>query len=203
MPSHAGFIHASLLRTIETLSRVSEDVSTLDRAATLLIEAVAAGGKVMFCGNGGSAADAQHLATELVSKFRHDRPGIPALALTTDTSALTAIANDYAYDRVFARQVEALGRPGDVLVGISTSGNSRNVVEAVRAAAARGITTIGLLGNEGGALRPLVDLAIVMPSTETPHIQEAHIAIGHILCDLLEQQVVTGAAVAPPIVIRG
>lgn len=150
MPSHAGFIHASLLRTIETLSRVSEDVSTLDRAATLLIEAVAAGGKVMFCGNGGSAADAQHLATELVSKFRHDRPGIPALALTTDTSALTAIANDYAYDRVFARQVEALGRPGDVLVGISTSGNSRNVVEAVRAAAARGITTIGLLGNEGG-----------------------------------------------------
>lgn len=191
--SHQAFIHQSLLETIEVLSAVAQDVTMIDRAAASLLAALEAGGKVMFCGNGGSAADAQHLATELVSKFHHDRPGIPALALTTDTSALTAIANDYAYERVFARQVEALGRSEDVLVGISTSGNSANVVRAVESAKAKGMTTIALLGNTGGRLKPLVDVPIVVPSASTPHIQEAHIAIGHILCDLMEQATMRAA----------
>ena len=187
--SIGAFVHTSLLETIEVLTLVAADTTAIERAAELMLEATRQGGKILFCGNGGSAADSQHLATELVSKFHHDRPGIPALALTTDTSALTAIANDFAYDRVFARQVETLGQRHDVLVGISTSGNSNNVIMAVEAAKAKGMVTIGLLGNKGGRLSALVDCPVVVPSMSTPHIQEAHIAIGHILCDILEQAV--------------
>lgn len=156
-------------------------------ATDLLVECFRSGGKLLLCGNGGSAADCQHVAAEFVSLLRQDRPraALPAIALTTDTSFLTARANDFGFDEVFSRQVEALGKPGDVLMGISTSGNSRNVVQAVRTARERGLRTIGLLG-EGGALAGLVDAAVVVPSTNTQHVQEAMLAIEHILCELTE-----------------
>jgi D-sedoheptulose 7-phosphate isomerase len=145
------------------------------------------GGKILFCGNGGSASDSQHLAAELTGRFIKDRKPLGAIALTTDTSALTSIANDYAFDDVFARQVMALGRAGDLLVGISTSGNSKNVIRAVEEAKALGMTSVGLLGRDGGQLRALCDLAIVVPSEATARIQESHILIGHTLCGLIER----------------
>ena len=144
------------------------------------------GGKVLFCGNGGSAADAQHLAAEFVGRYLYDRPSIPALALTVDTSALTAIGNDYGYDQVFARQVSGLGQAGDVLVGLSTSGHSANVIQAVTIAKDRGLTTIGMTGESGGQLADLCDVCICVPSPHTNHIQEMHIAVGHYLCGVVE-----------------
>jgi len=144
------------------------------------------GGKLLICGNGGSAADSQHIAAELVGRFLKDRRGFPALALTTNSSILTAVANDYGFEQIFARQVEALGRPEDVLLTISTSGNSPNCVEAVAAARRVGMTVAGFLGQEGGLLRDLVDLTLVVPSGATPKIQEIHITMGHLLCRLLE-----------------
>jgi D-sedoheptulose 7-phosphate isomerase len=158
------------------------------QAAALATQALQAGSKLMFCGNGGSAADSQHLAAELTGRFIEDRKPLAAIALSTDTSALTCIANDYSFDAVFARQVQGLGRAGDVLVGISTSGNSRNVIRAVEEARAMGIQVIGLLGRDGGTLRELCDVAIVVPSQVTARIQESHILIGHTLCGLIEQQ---------------
>ena len=156
-------------------------------AAERIVAAYRAGNKLLLCGNGGSAADCQHMATELVSQLRHDvkREGLPAIALTTDTSYLTAFANDHGYEGVFARQVQAIGRAGDVLLGISTSGNSKNVVAAFKEAKARGVTTLALTGS-GGALAPLADLAIQVPSTDTQLIQEMHLAIEHLLCELIE-----------------
>jgi D-sedoheptulose 7-phosphate isomerase len=145
------------------------------------------GHKLLFCGNGGSAADSQHFASEFTGRFVNDRRPLGAIALSTDTSALTCIANDYSFDDVFYRQVIGLGRRGDCLVAISTSGNSRNVVRAAEAARAGGLGTVGLLGRDGGALRALVDVAIVVPSSSTARIQEAHIFIGHTLCGLIEQ----------------
>jgi D-sedoheptulose 7-phosphate isomerase len=160
--------------------RCAEDVA---KAASLMADAVRDGGKLLICGNGGSAADAQGLATEFVSTLTTDRrrPAIPAIALTTDTSILTAIANDFGFDGVFARQVEAIGRRGDVLIGISTSGNSRDVLLAVEEARARGLATIALTGRGGGRLGELVDVAIRVPSDATSHIQEAHLAVEHAL----------------------
>lgn len=163
-----------------------EAVDDIVSAARLISGALRSGGKVLLCGNGGSAADAQHIAAELVSRFRRERPALPAIALSTDTSILTAIANDYSFDRVFARQVEALGQAGDVLIAITTSGHSANVLRAVEAARRRGVTTIGLTGSTGGKLAALVDLCLRMPSTETPRVQEAHICVAHIICDLVE-----------------
>ena len=157
-------------------------------AVELCVESLRAGGKVMFAGNGGSAADAQHWAGELVSRFYYDRPGLAAIALTTDSSILTAIGNDYGYDYTFARQVEALGRAGDVLVAISTSGNSPNVLRAAEAARARGMRVLAFTGRRGGALAPLADIAFRMPSDETPRIQEGHEFIGHLLCALIESE---------------
>jgi len=156
-------------------------------AAERIVAAYRAGNKLLLCGNGGSAADCQHMATELVSQLRHDvkREGLPAIALTTDTSYLTAFANDHGYEGVFARQVQAIGRAGDVLVGISTSGNSKNVVAAFKEAKERGVTTLALTGS-GGALAPLADLAIQVPSTDTQLVQEMHLAIEHLLCELVE-----------------
>ena len=156
-------------------------------AADVIAEAFRSGGKLLLCGNGGSAADCQHMATELVSQLRHDvkREGLPALALTTDTSYLTAFANDHGYEGVFARQVQAFGRAGDVLLGISTSGNSKNVVAAFREAKERGVLTLALTGS-GGALAPMADLAIQVPSTDTQLVQEMHLAIEHLLCELVE-----------------
>lgn len=156
------------------------------RAVSAMADAVRAGRKIMFCGNGGSAADSQHLAAEFTGRFVKDRPPLAALALTTDSSALTCIANDYAFQDVFARQVIALGRAGDCLVGISTSGNSENVLRAFGAAKQIGITTVGLLGRDGGKMLALCDIAIVVESDVTARVQEAHGMIGHTLCGGVE-----------------
>jgi D-sedoheptulose 7-phosphate isomerase len=182
-------VRAYLEQTAATARRTAEECAEdVAHAAELLVNAVLDGGKVLFCGNGGSAADSQHLAAEFVSTLTLDnrRPAIPAIALTTDTSILTAIGNDFGFEGVFARQVEALGRPGDVLVGISTSGNSADVVRAVEEAAVQGMRTIALTGETGGTLATMVDVAIRVPSRETSHIQECHIAIGQLLAFMVE-----------------
>lgn len=172
--------HRALFDQLESLA------PALDDAAKRLCEALQRGGKLMFCGNGGSAADSQHLASEFVGRFVTDRRPFAALALTTDSSALTSIANDYAFDQVFARQVRGLGRSGDVLVALSTSGRSANVQQAVVAARDGGLTTIGLLGRDGGPIARLCDVALVVPGEVTAHIQEAHIFLGHVLCAAVE-----------------
>ncbi len=159
----------------------------LARAAELLTSALARGGTVLLCGNGGSAADAQHIAAELTGRFLRERRGLPAVALTTDTSALTAIGNDYGFERVFARQVEALGRPGDVLVAITTSGSSPNVLHAIDGARARGLAVIGLLGRDGGAARARCDVALVVESEVTARVQEVHILVAHVLCEAVDR----------------
>jgi D-sedoheptulose 7-phosphate isomerase len=171
------------------------------------IEAVAAGmadrirqgGKVMVCGNGGSAADAQHFAAELVNRFMMERPPLPAIALTTDTSALTAIGNDYSFDQIFSKQVQALGRPGDVLVGISTSGKSANVNEALRVASQNGLVTVGLGGGAGGPMLEHCHHALIVPDTRTPLIQEIHGAIGHLLCGLVDYYLFEAVAELEPL----
>lgn len=164
----------------------SEEVAA---AARLMIESIRSGGKVLIFGNGGSAADAQHIAAELVNRFTYDRPPLAAISLTTDTSILTSVANDSSFDRLFERQVRALGRAEDVALAISTSGNSPNVLLGVTAARELGMRTIGLAGRDGGKLAPEVDVALVVESDSTQHIQETHITIGHILCDLLESAI--------------
>jgi len=165
---------------------ITAALDTIETAAQMLIDCYQAGGKVLLCGNGGSAADAQHLAAELVMRLKLERPAIPALALTTNTSLLTAIGNDYKYELVFVRQVEAFGRPGDVLIAISTSGDSENVIKAVEFARVEGIKSLALTGEKGGRLAEKVDLAIKIPSTNVQRIQECHITVGHILCELIE-----------------
>jgi len=164
-------------------------VPQITACAVLVAEALQQGNKLLVMGNGGSAADAQHFAAELVGRFLRERRGLPAIALTTDTSILTAVGNDYGFDQIFCRQIEALARPGDVVLGISTSGNSRNVLEAITRAEGLGCKTVGLLGQDGGVLGEAVSLAITVPVRETPHVQEAHITIIHMLCDLIESRV--------------
>lgn len=154
--------------------------------ARTLAVCLARGGKLLFCGNGGSAADAQHLAGEFVNRFLLERPPLPGLALTTDTSVLTAIGNDYGFDQVFAKQVQALGKSGDVLVAISTSGNSANVIHALRAARDKGLATVGLGGGNGGEMLPFCDHTLLVNAQTTPLIQEVHIAAGHLLCQLVD-----------------
>lgn len=156
------------------------------RMGHLLIDCYEAGNKLLIAGNGGSAADAQHIAAEFVSRFNFDRPGLPALALTTDTSILTAVGNDYGYDQLFSRQIEANGVAGDIFLGISTSGNSPNILLALEAAKLKGITTFGLTGQAGGRMRELCDHCLFVPSADTPRIQEAHILIGHTFCAMVE-----------------
>lgn len=181
------FLLSNLEEHRELFSRLESVVPAVVAATALIVAALIAGRKVMFCGNGGSAADSQHMASEFTGRFIQDRRPLAALALTTDSSALTSIANDYSFDDVFSRQVLGLGHKGDCLVAISTSGNSRNVIRAARAARAAGIHTIGLLGRDGGALRELCDVPIVVPSMSTARIQEAHSFIGHVLCGLVER----------------
>lgn len=181
---------AHLRELSETATRAADQLADGIRQATAITREVAlAGGTIFFCGNGGSAADCQHLAAELVSSLNHDRPrrALPALALTTDTSFLTANANDFGFEHVFERQVEALGQAGDVLVGITTSGNSPNVLRALERARAQGLGTILFSGGTGGKARALADVAVLAPSGETQHIQEVHIAAGHVLCALVEE----------------
>lgn len=172
---------------VAVLQSLSGLQTVVNQAGQLAAQALQAGNKLMFCGNGGSAADSQHLAAELTGRFLRDRRALAGLALSTDSSALTCIGNDYSFDEVFARQVQGLGRTGDVLVAISTSGHSRNVVRAVEEARALKMPVIGLLGRDGGVLRTLCDVAIVVPSQVTARIQESHILIGHTLCGLIEQ----------------
>ncbi len=179
---------SNLRSQIELLERLHTLAPAVAEAGRSIAAALRQGGKLMLCGNGGSAADSQHIAAELTGRFIHDRRPLAAIALSTDTSALTCIANDYSFQDVFARQLRALARPGDCLIGISTSGNSGNVIEAVRAAREIGVTTIGLLGRDGGQLLALCDQAIVVPSSTTARIQESHILIGHTLCGLVETE---------------
>jgi D-sedoheptulose 7-phosphate isomerase len=157
-------------------------------AAAMIVAALRSGGKVMFCGNGGSAADAQHLAAEFMGRYRFDRRPLPALALTVDTSALTAIGNDYGFNAVFARQLRGVARAGDVLLAISTSGRSPNVIEGVRVARDLGVGTIGLTGADGAEMAPLCDVLIAVPSAQTNHVQEMHIAVGHMICGIVESE---------------
>jgi D-sedoheptulose 7-phosphate isomerase len=184
-------IRRTILRSAEVLQRMAADAACCDTIAGIVeasVAALAAGRKLLFCGNGGSAADAQHWAGELVSRFHYDRPGLPAIALTTDSSILTAIGNDYGYERIFARQVEALGVAGDVLFAISTSGRSPNVLAALRAARAKGMVTAGFTGAEGGDMLPLCDHCLRVPATVTPLVQEAHEVAGHTICAMIEQR---------------
>lgn len=164
----------------------SDIMAQIERIGVAIKQALANGNKVLFCGNGGSAADSQHLAAEFVGRFQKERQGLPAIALTVDTSILTAVGNDYGFDKVFARQVEALGQNGDVLVGISTSGNSANVVQAVELAKSKGIYCVGMTAAGGGKLAELCDECIAIPAKVTARAQEMHILIGHILCELVD-----------------
>jgi len=159
----------------------------VEAAAQACIECMRAGSKILLAGNGGSAADAQHIAGEFVSRFAFDRPGLPAIALTTDTSILTAIGNDYGYERLFARQVQAQGNRGDVLIAYSTSGKSPNILRALEEASSKGLVRIGLTGNRCGPMRKLCDHLLEVPSSDTPKIQEGHLVLGHILCGLVER----------------
>jgi len=167
---------------------LKENLSRLLEVVKLISRTFEAGNKVLFFGNGGSAADAQHLAAEFVNRYVIDRPSLPAIALTTDTSILTSIANDSAFTEVFAKQVRALGREGDVAVGISTSGNSSNVIKAFEVAKELGMKTVALTGNDGGVMGKIADFSLVVSSTSTPRIQEAHILIGHTICEMVEHQ---------------
>ena len=175
------------LRVAETLCESATLRSELALAAAACTRCLRAGGKILLAGNGGSAADAQHVAGELVGRFAFDRPGLPAVALTVDTSILTAVANDYGYEAVFARQVQALGAAGDVFIGYSTSGRSPNILRALAEARARGLVTIGLCGADGGGMTALCDHLLAVPSRATPRIQEAHLLLGHVLCELVER----------------
>ncbi len=198
----SNILRSNLERSIAVHERlIASCLPDLAKAADALVSAYRAGHKALFFGNGGSAADAQHLAAEFVGRYLRQRDPLPALALNANSSAVTAIGNDYGYDQVFARQLEALAGPGDVAVAISTSGNSPNVAEATLCARRIGLFTIALTGASGGRLRGLVDALIAVPSDETPRIQECHILIGHALCDAVEQAVADEqAAIAAPTV---
>ncbi|CAM0120227.1 Phosphoheptose isomerase [Stenotrophomonas geniculata] len=185
------FIKAEFGKTLENFQRMAADAALatqIEQAVALCVDALRAGRKILFAGNGGSAADAQHWAGELVSRFYYDRPGLPAIALTTDTSILTAIGNDYGYDYTFARQIEALGQEGDVFVAISTSGRSKNIMRALEASEAKGVRVIGFTGEHGGDMKDRCDICFRVPSSETPRIQEGHEFIGHLLCALIESE---------------
>ena len=180
---------------LRTIARLRDHKADIEAIAGLMIDCLASGGRIFWLGNGGSAADSQHLASELVGRFERDRPGLASLALTTDSSALTAIGNDYGFDQIFARQVEALCRPGDLVIGISTSGNSPNVLRALERARALGIATAAFSGRDGGRLKDLAEACLIAPTDNTARVQEAHLLAGHILCDLVEAHF---AALSPP-----
>lgn len=182
---------ASAAQVLQALQQDALLLDNFERWVGLCEQALASGNKLLFIGNGGSAADAQHLAAELVVRFKLTRRGLPALALTVDSSALTAIGNDFGFDQLFSRQVEALGQPGDILIALTTSGNSVNVLKAVPVAQAMGIQVVAMTGASGGKIAAMADLCLAMPSDDTPRIQEAHTLLGHLLCDLLEKRMFT------------
>ena len=184
-------VQRQLRDTADNLSAMAGDqglLAAIAGTASACVEALRHGNKILFAGNGGSAADAQHLAGELVSRFAYDRPGLAAFALTTDTSVLTAIGNDYGYERLFARQVEAVGTAGDVLFGISTSGRSPNILAALDVARNKGLVTVGMTGRGAGQMPERCDYLLRVPSDSTPRIQEGHIAMGHAICQMIEAQ---------------
>ncbi len=173
---------------IETAKKMQELLPLIEDAAKLSTSSLKRGGRVLICGNGGSAADAQHIAAELSGRFKKERNALAGIALSVDTSALTAISNDYGFDRVFSRQVEAYGREGDTLIAISTSGNSKNIIEAIKKAKEIGLKVVTLSGKDGGDIKNLGDVNIVVPSQDTPRIQEMHIMIGHMVCALIDKE---------------
>jgi len=183
------YVRSYLSSSLDVKQKLVNDdllVKKIKVVSELIEQMYRSGNKLLIAGNGGSAGDAQHIAAEFVSRFFYDRPGLPAIALTTDTSMLTAIGNDYGFDRLFSRQVQAQGKIGDIFIGISTSGNSPNIIAAINEAKKTGITTVALCGN-GGALSDIADYSLEVPSSSTPHIQECHIVIGHIICGLVEE----------------
>jgi len=183
-------IATHLATSLAALQRAAQDGALLDvahRIAAAMIAALRSGQKILIIGNGGSAADAQHIAAEIIGRYRQDRPAYAAIALTTDTSALTSIANDYGFEQIFARQVEGLGRRGDVLLALSTSGKSPNILSALRLARERGLVTVGFTGSKGENLRALCDHLLIAPSDDTPVIQQIHLAVAHGICDRIEQ----------------
>jgi D-sedoheptulose 7-phosphate isomerase len=181
-----------LLKTSGDLKyQVAETLSEkILHAAHTIRDSLSAGGKLLLMGNGGSAADSQHIAAELIGRFKKERKAIPALALTVDSSSLTALGNDYGFESIFSRQVEALANPNDAIIGISTSGNSKNIIRALNLAREIGTKTIGFMGNDGGAMKDCVDIGIIVPSNDTARIQEVHITIGHIICEIVEQDLI-------------
>lgn len=186
------YISAQISEAQRVMSAMLADrtlIVAVEAAAAACIACLQSGGKVLLAGNGGSAADAQHIAGEFVSRFAFDRPGLPAIALTTDTSILTAIGNDYGYEKLFARQVQAHGNKGDIFIGYSTSGKSSNILRAFEEARAKGMICVGFAGNRGGPMRELCDFLLEVPSSVTPKIQEGHLVLGHILCGLVEKAI--------------
>jgi len=183
-------IRESIKSSILVHERLFDIAGDIKKASELMVKCIISGNKVIFAGNGGSAADSQHLAAELVNRFRMERKPMAGLALTTDTSVITSIGNDYSFDDIFTKQLKALGQKGDVFLAISTSGNSRNILNALRVARDMEIGSIGLTGKGGGSMKDLVDVLIDVPSTDTARIQEAHILIGHILCEIVEREMV-------------
>lgn len=187
-----NYIKDQIKKSYETKLAIYENgalLNKIEEVAKLCVSLYRGSNKTILAGNGGSAADAQHIAAELVGRYGFDRPSIPSLALTTDTSNLTAIGNDYGYDKVFSRQLEGMGQSGDIFIGISTSGNSVNIINAFHSAKTKGIITVALVGRDGGEMAKIADYAIVVPSDSTPRIQESHILIGHILCDIIEKEI--------------
>ena len=187
-----NYIHQQIAQAEQVMQAMLADTAlqnTVCQAASACIQSLNKGGKSLLAGNGGSAADAQHIAGEFVSRFAFDRPGLPAIALTTDTSILTAIGNDYGYEKLFARQVQALGNQGDIFIGYSTSGKSPNILLALQEARAKGLVCIGLTGNRGGPMHDLCDYTLAVPNADTPKIQEGHLVLGHILCGLVENAI--------------
>jgi D-sedoheptulose 7-phosphate isomerase len=185
-PDAVSVFSKAIAEHLRVIQQVEAQQPVLEAIARALAVTLRAGGKILWCGNGGSAADSQHLAAEIVGRYRRERRGLPSVALTTDTSILTAVGNDYGYDAVFSRQVEALGNPGDLLVGISTSGNSRNVVAALEVARSQGVLTVAFTGAGGGKMGTIADHLFAVASSDTARIQEAHILAGHMLCDWIE-----------------
>ncbi len=187
-----NYITEQFEKSLEVLNKLNGDKELqkcLEECGQRCVEALLEGGKILLAGNGGSAADAQHIAGELVSRFEFDRPGLAGIALTTDTSILTAVGNDYGYNDVFARQVQALGRKGDILIVYSTSGNSVNILSALKVARSMGVASIGLTGSGNGKMNEICDFVLAVPSTSTPRIQEGHALLGHTLCGLIENAI--------------
>lgn len=182
------YIDEQLEQLRNQLLQLKAETGTIVEIAKVCIQAIRNGHKVIWCGNGGSAAQSQHLAAELVGRYKIDRPAMNSLSLTVDTSNITAIGNDYGYDVVFSRQLQGVGQSGDVLIGLSTSGNSKNVVLAFEMAKEKGIKTVALVGAHGGQMRDIADIALCVPADTSAHIQEMHIAIGHLICDLIEKE---------------